>query len=220
MEFGPKVKIIRQKIGLTLQELADELGVSISYIQYVESNKRIFSKKKLFHFIFFASEEKDVEIDKDEFFELYRANKKITVEQLREEYNNFKSEKLDTKLFYDNFEKENLGAHIFKSPLYNINDDQYFNFPVNDLAFHLKDTLNNKYYGLTLLDDNDKSFINNIIKQYLINKLVNRKSNIEETIALAEKSHKRSIEDQIIAEYGELSKLESELQALNSTKGV
>ena len=52
----------------------------------------------------------------------------------------------------------------------------------NDLAFHLNDDLNEKFFNGVLLDDYDKNTINEILHSFLINKLNREKDYLSEDI--------------------------------------
>lgn len=47
MKFGEKVRYVREKAGLTTEELAARLNVSQSYISHVENNRRLLGREKI-----------------------------------------------------------------------------------------------------------------------------------------------------------------------------
>ncbi|MDU4961930.1 MAG: helix-turn-helix transcriptional regulator [Sporomusaceae bacterium] len=47
MTLGEKVRRLREKAGLTTEELARRLGVSQSYISHVENNRRLLGRDRL-----------------------------------------------------------------------------------------------------------------------------------------------------------------------------
>jgi len=47
MTFGEKVRYVREKAGLTTEELARLLDVSQSYISHVENNRRLLGRSRI-----------------------------------------------------------------------------------------------------------------------------------------------------------------------------
>ncbi len=47
MTLGEKVRFVREKAGLTTEELARRLGVSQSYISHVENNRRLLGRDRI-----------------------------------------------------------------------------------------------------------------------------------------------------------------------------
>jgi len=64
MKFGLRVKSLRSQRGLTQQELADRLGVSVSYISKVENERLHFGDYPSEKFIHKLADE--LEADEDE----------------------------------------------------------------------------------------------------------------------------------------------------------
>lgn len=187
MELGTMIKQIRNELGLTLRELAEELELTVNYVQYIEANKRIPSMKKLFKFLFFVKDIKEMDINVDEFLDLYASIKEIPFEKVKEDYEAYLSEQLDEQLFFSQFEKVSLKTHMFKSPEFNLKQTEYYKFPVNDLAFHLDDSNNTKFYGTIELDKSDIKLIDSLIAHVLRNKLENEKTHLKEVKKYEEK---------------------------------
>lgn len=47
MTLGEKVRLVREKAGLTTEELARRLNVSQSYISHVENNRRLLGRDRI-----------------------------------------------------------------------------------------------------------------------------------------------------------------------------
>ena len=47
MNFGEKIRFVRERAGLTTEELAAKLKVSQSYISHVENNRRLLGRDKI-----------------------------------------------------------------------------------------------------------------------------------------------------------------------------
>lgn len=180
MELGTMIKQIRNELGLTLRELAEELDLTVNYVQYIEANKRIPSMKKLFKFLFFVKDVKEMDIDVDEFLRRYCDTKEISFEKVKEDYETYLSEQIDEQQFLSEFEKGSLNTHMFKSPEFNLKQTEYYKFPVNDLSFHLDDRNNKKFYGTIELDKSDINLIDSLIAQVLKSKLENEKAHLKE----------------------------------------
>jgi len=62
----------------------------------------------------------------------------------------------------------NIMTHFDKQ---GISYDEYYDFPINDINYHLTDTDNKKYFRKIELDDNDREYIDTFINGYMVNKL-------------------------------------------------
>lgn len=49
--------------------------------------------------------------------------------------------------------------------------DRYYDFPVNDISFHLTDSDNKKWFRKIELDEDDREYINDFINGYMVRKL-------------------------------------------------
>lgn len=85
-------------------------------------------------------------------------------------------------------EASNLLRDVFSSSAPNIMEhfdkhgisyEEYYDFPVNDLNYHLTDTDNKKYFRKIELDDEDREYINNFINTYMVNKLKIQKRTVQ-----------------------------------------
>lgn len=82
--------------------------------------------------------------------------------------------------------------------------DKYFKLPMNDVAFHLNDKYNEKYFRKIKMTDEDRKYIYNLINEYFIRKV---------EIQLQEIKHNKrnknidgEVADNYIKEYEELIK--------------
>ncbi|HCT0325173.1 TPA: DNA-binding protein, partial [Staphylococcus pseudintermedius] len=61
----------------------------------------------------------------------------------------------------------------------NLTFDKKFDFPVNDIAFHLKDKYNSKYFRKLKVTDDDRTYIHNLINDYFIRKVQIQKREVK-----------------------------------------
>ena len=77
----------------------------------------------------------------------------------------------------------NIMEHFNK---HGVSHEEYYDFPINDLNYHLMDTANKKYFRKVELDDVDREYINDFINNYLINKLKIQNKTVQKRYALDE----------------------------------
>lgn len=103
-------------------------------------------------------------------------------------YNDFNTFYEDLHNKVGNKDERNKNKNIFayeddKKTLQLINLEK----PINDIAFHLKDSENQKFYNGVILNDYDKNMINEIINSFLVTKLSQEQVDISEDIEQLQK---------------------------------
>lgn len=152
---GNYLKQIRMSKKITAKMVGNELGVSQSYISGVENAQKTLPKIKFIQDYLSLIAESSIEFNKyaDDLFELSNGHIKIPkIENFNDHVQN------NNVLTYltDNGEKKN----------------EFLNFPVNDLKYHLFDVYNTKYYGKAPLDMKERIFISKIIENCLENSFI------------------------------------------------
>ncbi|MGW9991285.1 transcriptional regulator with XRE-family HTH domain [Staphylococcus hominis] len=97
--------------------------------------------------------------------------------------------------FVNNFESDSSKLNTFVEELQNgDNKKDYYNFPINDLKFHLIDMNNQKYFNKVLLSADDREHIKEYIENYIELKYkiyLNQINDLYSKNKLDEKSYKQ-----------------------------
>ncbi|MEW9675273.1 helix-turn-helix transcriptional regulator [Lentibacillus sp. L22] len=162
-ELGKFIKQERKQKGFTLKALAGEIGYSDAYISMVENGK-----KKSPSYDFFIKIAEVLEVPYEELM-------------IKAGYGT-KENPVPVKSFLD---------LIPNSPSLNgfRQEDKHgaiaygrYNFPINDLYFHLTDDLNKKMFKTVILSDYDRELIAKMIETYLLHKIENKKGDYSKSI--------------------------------------
>lgn len=144
----------RSKNKLSVQNLHEITGVSQPYLSQIESGGKIPSRKIV-----------------DKIAQGIANNDGINIKEIHN--------KLLKLAGYSEIRYADSLFELFNAPSLNrfntenkegLIAQNSYNFPVNDLYFHLTDKYNQKMFKTVRLDDDDRSFIEEVIKMYLINK--------------------------------------------------
>lgn len=162
--IGDFLRNKRKKQGLSASYVANESNYTAGHISGIENGYKSVPNEKFIAKYLDALKLSDL---------LYNQ----AVEELRTLTEGVISlDKKDLENIYNEYNK-NLLVRKDKNnkPVYD-----EFDFPINDLSFHLKDNYNAKRFENIILDENDKEQIYNLIKQYLLNKALITERNIKE----------------------------------------
>lgn len=145
----------RKKKKISAKEIGDKLGYSQGHISGIENGtKKIPNNKFIIDYL------NIIATDKDELLKLLNDLK------INKNYSN-NSEFI---IPYSSSLNRNLTSWIDVDG--NI-QTHYFDFDNNDLAYHLKDKLNKKYYKGIELNEDDLIYLDSEIQKYLFNKYSN-----------------------------------------------
>ncbi|MGC7819748.1 helix-turn-helix domain-containing protein [Staphylococcus epidermidis] len=200
MKFSKLLKDIRLQENISVNNLSKLSGVSNAYISKLENNKRKFpTTRTLFLLLvgFKNSKINDQSKSKQDIDSEIKdiLNNFITAEdsdidnkELEILYNDFNTFYEDLHNKVGNKDERNKNKNIFayeddKKTLQLINLEK----PINDIAFHLKDSENQKFYNGVILNDYDKNMINEIINSFLVTKLSQEQVDISEDIEQLQK---------------------------------
>ncbi|MEX3426367.1 helix-turn-helix domain-containing protein [Staphylococcus hominis] len=200
MKFSKLLKDIRLEENISVNNLSKLSGVSNAYISKLENDKRNFPTVRTLYLLLAglknskfndqskSSEEINDEIKKILYKFLSAEDSEFDKKEFESIYENFITFYEDMHKKIDNKDEKNRKKNFFEYED-NENKKQSLNLekPINDLAFHLNDGLNEKFFNGVLLDDYDKNTINEILHSFLINKLNREKDYLSEDIEQLQK---------------------------------
>ncbi|MCG2283966.1 helix-turn-helix domain-containing protein [Staphylococcus epidermidis] len=200
MKFSKLLKDIRLQENISVNNLSKLSGVSNAYISKLENNKRKFPTTRTLFLLLVGfknskindqskskqdidSEIKDIlnnfitaedsDIDNEELENLYNDFNTFYEDLHNKVGNKDERNKKKTIFVYEDDEKEKHSVNLEK--------------PINDIAFHLKDSENQKFYNGVILNDYDKNMINKIINSFLVTKLSQEQVDLSEDIEQLQK---------------------------------
>ncbi|MCG1572448.1 helix-turn-helix domain-containing protein [Staphylococcus epidermidis] len=200
MKFSKLLKDIRLEENISVNNLSKLSGVSNAYISKLENDKRNFPTIRTLYLLLAglknskfndqskSSEEINDEIKKILYKFLSAEDSEFDKKEFESIYENFITFYEDMHKKIDNKDEKNRKKNFFEYED-NENKKQSLNLekPINDLAFHLNDGLNEKFFNGVLLDDYDKNTINEILHSFLINKLNREKDYLSKDIEQLQK---------------------------------
>lgn len=200
MTFGETLKKYRNSLGLSVNKLSKLSNVSVGYISKIENGQRKFPSDRIIFLLLVGFKNSKLNDQSKSTEEVNNEIKKILYELLSAEDSEVYKEDFET--IYDNFitfyedmhnkvenkDERNKNKNIFayeddKKTLQLINLEK----PINDIAFHLKDSENQKFYNGVILNDYDKNMINEIINSFLVTKLSQEQVDLSEDIEQLQK---------------------------------
>ncbi|KAB2279893.1 helix-turn-helix domain-containing protein [Staphylococcus epidermidis] len=200
MTFGETLKKYRNSLELSVNKLSKLSNVSVGYISKIENGQRKFPSDRIIFLLLVgfknsklndqskSTEEVNNEI-KEILYELLSAeDSEVYKEDFETIYDNFITFYEDMHNKVENKDERNKNKNIFayeddKKTLQLINLEK----PINDIAFHLKDSENQKFYNGVILNDYDKNMINEIINSFLVTKLSQEQVELSEDIEQLQK---------------------------------
>ncbi|MCG1813710.1 helix-turn-helix domain-containing protein [Staphylococcus epidermidis] len=200
MKFSKLLKDIRLQENISVNNLSKLSGVSNAYISKLENNKRKFPTTRTLFLLLVgfknskindqSKSKQDIDSEiKDILNNFITAeDSDIDNEELENLYNDFNTFYEDLHNKVGNKDERNKNKNIFayeddKKTLQLINLEK----PINDIAFHLKDSENQKFYNGVILNDYDKNMINEIINSFLVTKLSQEQVDLSEDIEQLQK---------------------------------
>ena len=200
MKFSKLLKDIRLQENISVNNLSKLSGVSNAYISKLENNKRKFPTTRTLFLLVVgfknskindqSKSKQDIDSEiKDILNNFITAeDSDIDNEELENLYNDFNTFYEDLHNKVGNKDERNKNKNIFAYE----DDEKEKHFvnlekPINDIAFHLKDSENQKFYNGVILNDYDKNMINEIINSFLVTKLSQEQVDISEDIEQLQK---------------------------------
>ena len=204
MTLGDYLRNLRNNKNVTTRELGDLIGYSYSYIASIETGKRkpreAVVEKYIYQLAYNSEELKKIKIDisnitNGEYYKSYLVNYDDS-----DSKNNTIKNDIDSMIIEENSELTK----------------KIYNFPINDIFYHLNDKYNSKFFDGIKLSDSDRKHIIKLISSTLMTSIENdinfTAGNIhikQDHIYKLEKDYK-----QIIDEYQSVSDDENEKRKL------
>lgn len=200
MKFSKLLKDIRLQENISVNNLSKLSGVSNAYISKLENNKRKFPTTRTLFLLLVgfknskindqSKSKQDIDSEiKDILNNFITAeDSDIDNEELENLYNDFNTFYEDLHNKVGNKDERNKNKNIFAYE----DDEKEKHFvnlekPINDIAFHLKDSENQKFYNGVILNDYDKNMMNEIINSFLVTRLSQEQVDISEDIEQLQK---------------------------------
>ena len=200
MKFSKLLKDIRLQENISVNNLSKLSGVSNAYISKLENNKRKFPTTRTLFLLLVgfknskindqSKSKQDVDSEiKDILNNFITAeDSDIDNEELENLYNDFNTFYEDLHNKDGNKDERNKNKNIFayeddEKEKHSVNLEK----PINDIAFHLKDNENQKFYNGVMLNEYDKNMINEIINSFLVTKLSQEQVDLSEDIEQLQK---------------------------------
>lgn len=200
MTFGETLKKYRNSLELSVNKLSKLSNVSVGYISKIENGQRKFPSDRIIFLLLVGFKNSKLNDQSQSTEEVNNEIKEILYELLSAEDSEVYKEDFET--IYDNFitfyedmhnKVGNKDERNKKKTIFVYEDDEKekhsvnLEKPINDIAFHLKDSENQKFYNGVILNDYDKNMINEIINSFLVAKLSQEQVDISEDIEQLQK---------------------------------
>lgn len=141
--LGKYLRDLRKEKGLTTRELGEKMNYSYSYVASLETGKRVPTDEVLEKYIY------SLAANNDELKEIKKEISTITNGKYYQNYNQYDDDifNKDNKVNSMNIDE---GAFI---------SEKIYDFPINDISFHLNDKYNTKFFEGFKLNDRDRKYI-------------------------------------------------------------
>lgn len=190
VKVGNYLKKVRKNKKVPASELVSTLGYSQGHISGIENGSKLIPSKSFISKYLRA-------ITNDNFSEVnYYINEINEIASGEIELATYIDESTSLMdAFVNNFESDSSKLNTFVEELQNgDNKKDYYNFPINDLKFHLIDMNNQKYFNKVLLSADDREHIKEYIENYIELKYkiyLNQINDLYSKNKLDEKSYKQ-----------------------------
>lgn len=189
-KIGNLLKEARKERKISANKLVGKIKYSQSHISGIENGSKLIPSKSFISKYLRA-------ITNDNFSEVnYYINEINEIASGEIELATYIDESTSLMdAFVNNFESDSSKLNTFVEELQNgDNKKDYYNFPINDLKFHLIDMNNQKYFNKILLSADDRGHIKEYIENYIELKYkiyLNQINDLYSKNKLDEKSYKQ-----------------------------
>ena len=206
LSLGEYLRDLRKKKNKTTRDIGEVIGYSYSYVASIETGRRKPKEEIIEKYIYALSN------NSDELLEIKKDISNITNGEYYKQYYDANIVKSDESMI------EAMTNNNKVNSMYNTENslitEKIYNFPINDISFHLSDKYNNKFFKNIKLSDDDRNYMNTIfcnhLKQKYDTKLVEIVNDINKKQKLLESFEKEGKRENAIFLREELSKLHND----------
>ncbi|PTJ66852.1 MULTISPECIES: helix-turn-helix domain-containing protein [Staphylococcus] len=206
LSLGEYLRDLRKKKNKTTRDIGEVIGYSYSYVASIETGRRKPKEEIIEKYIYALSN------NSDELLEIKKDISNITNGEYYKQYYVANIVKSDESMI------EAMTSNNKVNSMYNTENslitEKIYNFPINDISFHLSDKYNTKFFKNIKLSDEDRNYMNTIfynhLKQKYDYKLIDVTNRINEKMKTLKKLKEEGLTDQEIFVREDLSKLHGE----------
>ena len=192
--LGEYLRKLRNDKNKSTRDIGKVIGYSYSYVASIETGRRKPKEEILEKYIYALSD------NSDELLEIKRDISNITNGEYYKKYHGTNIVKSDESII-EAMTNNNKVNSMYSSENYLITKNIY-NFPINDISFHLSDKYNNKFFKSVKLSDEDRNYMNTIfynhLKQKYDYKLIDVTNRINEKTKIFDSLKKDGLTDKEI----------------------
>ncbi|MEB7747296.1 helix-turn-helix domain-containing protein [Staphylococcus equorum] len=192
--LGEYLRKLRNDKNKTTRDIGKVIGYSYSYVASIETGRRKPKEEILEKYIYALSD------NSDELLEIKRDISNITNGEYYKKYHGTNIVKSDESII-EAMTNNNKVNSMYSSENSLITKNIY-NFPINDISFHLSDKYNNKFFKSVKLSDEDRNYMNTIfynhLKQKYDYKLIDVTNRINEKTKILDSLKKDGLTDKEI----------------------
>ncbi|MGO1421514.1 MULTISPECIES: helix-turn-helix domain-containing protein [Staphylococcus] len=192
--LGEYLRKLRNDKNKTTRDIGKVIGYSYSYVASIETGRRKPKEEILEKYIYALSD------NSDELLEIKRDISNITNGEYYKKYHGTNIVKSDESII-EAMTNNNKVNSMYSSENSLITKNIY-NFPINDISFHLSDKYNNKFFKSVKLSDEDRNYMNTIfynhLKQKYDYKLIDVTNRINEKTKIFDSLKKDGLTDKEI----------------------
>lgn len=204
--LGEYLRKLRNDKNKTTRDIGKVIGYSYSYVASIETGRRKPKEEILEKYIYALSD------NSDELLEIKRDISNITNGEYYKKYHGTNIVKSDESII-EAMTNNNKVNSMYSSENSLITKNIY-NFPINDISFHLSDKYNNKFFKSVKLSDEDRNYMNTIfynhLKQKYDYKLIDVTNRINEKTKIFDSLKKDGLTDKEIFVREDLAILHNE----------
>ncbi|MFF0674629.1 helix-turn-helix domain-containing protein [Staphylococcus xylosus] len=204
--LGEYLRNLRKEKNKTTRDIGEIIGYSYSYVASIETGRRKPKEEILEKYIYALSN------NSDELLEIKKDISNITNGEYYKKYQGSNIIKSDESMI------EAMTNNNKVNSMYNTENslitEKIYNFPINDISFHLLDKYNTKFFKHIKLSDEDRNYMNTIfynhLKQKYDYKLIDVTNRINKKMKTLKKLKEEGLTDKKLIVSEDLDKLHGE----------
>lgn len=160
-KIGDYIKDLRKDLRMTLEEFSEVIGLSKSYINQIEKNERVLSKKKLFETIYYFNQYQKIDppLPTNEMLKVFANQKSLNIDTLQDEYYEFETtlqEKQKNATGKFSKKMDSISENKIEYPTNHNKDIKEIDKPLFDLEWLLSQDEYHLFYGRKYHTDTSK----------------------------------------------------------------